>query len=140
MAAAQSIVNRLAAAITGAAIVGLIVGLGAFTATAVSCAHACPESQDALQQAGIYLLSWAIIAAIFGTIPCFVILAVTRAKARPWRALLALVPAAAIGFFAVVAFANTFYPNATLNLAWLGATIVLPSLAGYAAGQWLIRD
>jgi hypothetical protein len=141
MGAVRWVANRVAAAITGAAMVGAIIGLGAFIETALTCAPQCPEIRTPVAQGAIYVAGWAAMGVVFGAIPCLIVLLGTRAKRRPWRSLIALVPAAAIGFFAVLAILNAFHEENRLDFLWvLALFIIVPTGAGFIAGQAVSQE
>ena len=117
---------------------GMIGGLGGFIATAISCSHQCPESQTPMLQLPIYVLWWGVLGAVFGSIPCFIVLLATPAKTRPWRSLLTLVPGAAIGFIAVVVLFRLIEGEDNPDFdRFFWASIIVPTLAGFIAAQSL---
>jgi hypothetical protein len=156
MARVMWLLNRCSAALSGAFAVGVLVGaafgvFGALTSLPACVAtkgdahghEICAQYATTFAQLFQYFLvyvsfnvGWAaIFSGVLGVIPGTIALTVTPARKHPWRALVTLVPATVVGFFAALGI-GYIVPHAneagTLQYyVWLSAFIVVPSLAGF---------
>jgi hypothetical protein len=123
------VLERLAAALLGAALIGAIAG----AILSVPDYFAGPEKSDykawALAQAVLIYIA-AIFGLVLGTIPAFVALTLSPAKKHPWKSLPVLILAALAGLCAVflVDFRTHtgLFENAFAALALFG----VPTIAG----------
>lgn len=90
--------NRVAAAIVGAALIGVAAAFFSWTASEVSCRGAVSRCGDPIMGL-VFVLMWTpLFSVVLGTLPGVVALTLTPAKEHPWRSLAALVPASLLGF------------------------------------------
>lgn len=114
--------NRLAAAIAGAALLGIVISIGANV------------SVDLTSQPGLganllggyvyWAIYFAIAAIILGTVPGTLVLCLSRARFHPWRSLPRLLLGMVIGFV-VVALPFWLQPgtNMTTIVTFIGPTV-----------------
>ena len=126
-----SLLTRIVASLAGAAFTGVLCGLSISVVTALECiGHTC---EDPLGFPVYFSVMGAMLALTLGIIPGFIALSLTRARVRPWRALLVLCPASALGFglFCAVMAA---VPNLWNHIALpVGLLFLLPSASGLLA-------
>jgi hypothetical protein len=126
-----SVLNRAAAAIAGAALTGLLCGLTISAVFASVCIGRTCEDPFGFP---IYFgTEGAIGALVLGSIPGLIALSITPARTHPWRALLILVPASALGFglFAGLMAAAPHLGDSAMTFVLL--LFALPSTTGFAA-------
>jgi hypothetical protein len=138
------ILNRVAAAVAGALLVGVAAGIILTAAHFITCGPTCTDVQfngsgpmrctaygstcGVFVGALLFNLIWApIFSAALGVVPGFLALTVTPAKTFPWRSLPALVLGTLVGF-------AIWLPVAwNLNLGtigWFATLFLIPSVTG----------
>lgn len=125
------IMARVVAAISGAFMVGLLVGVILWVRYAATCGadgSTCGDFLAGLTFSVTYIPLWAVV---IGTLPGIALLTVTPARTRPWRSLLVLVPATAIGF-AVWLLLRILSEDSDWAAWWI-AMVLLPAIFGLAA-------
>lgn len=151
MDSARWLLSRIAAAVVGAILVGVLADLIASVIQVLTCGPACVSAFGkgtgpahctayastcrGLWEPLFFNLPWTVIGAvILGTLPGIVALTQSPAKDRPWRALPALILATIVGVALCLCLASA------LGRAGVGAValFVIPSATGLLAA-WNIR-